>query len=116
MGCCQEIVPQLSLGTLPRSKASWEGDAAALRIALVDYEEGVYSAGEGMTRSMGWTVGYYSEGRQAVPCIPFTHPDNVLMDTLMSGLFGIDCSRKLKCDSSNNKSLTVCKKEDYNDG
>jgi DNA-binding NarL/FixJ family response regulator len=79
-----------------------EGEAAKggtpVRIALVDDDQSVHQAMHCVFRELAgeWRLDSYLDGYQALRHIPSEPPRAVLMDILMPGLSGIECTSKLK--------------------
>ncbi len=71
--------------------------ATRRRVALVDDDESVrLSLANILASQSGWLLDYYSSGPEALTRIPDDPPAVVLMDVVMPGLSGIECTRRLK--------------------
>jgi DNA-binding NarL/FixJ family response regulator len=69
-----------------------------LRITLVDDDEGVHLVVREMLADApkGWRVEKCLNGCEALDRIPAVPPDVVLMDIMMPGPSGIECTRRLR--------------------
>jgi DNA-binding NarL/FixJ family response regulator len=97
MGLQQNNVSGLCSGKIVRPETTKNCSFAPVRIALVDDDNGFYTAVNEMAKSENWALDYYPNGYEAAQRIPATHPDIVLMDIRMPGLSGIESTQKLKC-------------------
>jgi DNA-binding NarL/FixJ family response regulator len=69
-----------------------------LRVALVDADENAHQAirTQFSGEDQGWSLDVYSNAAQALERIPTALPKVVLMDVSVSGMCGVECTRKLK--------------------
>jgi DNA-binding NarL/FixJ family response regulator len=87
---------------MQREKHSSEkGIAAAgipVRIALVDDDQSVHQAMHCIFRELAkdWMLDSYLDGQQALQSMRSAQPQAILMDILMPGISGIECTSKLK--------------------
>jgi DNA-binding NarL/FixJ family response regulator len=87
---------------MQREKHSSEkGTATAgipVRIALVDDDQSVHQAMHCLFRELAkdWMLVSYLDGQQALQSMRSAQPHAILMDILMPGISGIECTSKLK--------------------
>jgi DNA-binding NarL/FixJ family response regulator len=71
--------------------------ANRLRVVLVDDDESVHlSVANILGSQSGWLLEYFASGPEALSRIPENPPNLVLMDIVMPGPSGIECTRRLK--------------------
>jgi two-component system nitrate/nitrite response regulator NarL len=69
-----------------------------VRIALVDDDQSVHQAMHCLFRELAkdWMLVSYLDGQQAIQSMRSVQPHAILMDILMPGISGIECTSKLK--------------------
>ena len=84
--------------TPPQSQAARLQVSRPVRVALVDADESIHLSVRQAFEELapGWTLDAYSGADEALKRIPLSPPSVVLLDTLVSDSFGIECARRLK--------------------